>query len=95
MKYATKVVRELAAADDYVGMRQHLALIPDELIDAFGWAGTPDLIARRVGELIDVGVRRFVVLPHAVPGRFVGTMSAFASEVIPAVTATMTFGPST
>lgn len=83
---------ELAVANDYAGMRHHLALIPDGLIDAFGWAGTPDLVARRVVELVDVGVRRFVVLPHAVAGGFVDTMSAFASEVIPAVAAKMSQG---
>jgi 5,10-methylenetetrahydromethanopterin reductase len=80
---------EVCVAKDHTAMAGRRHLIPDALIDAFGWAGDPSSVAERVALLADLGVRRFVVLPHAAGGNVVPTIQAFASEVIPAVLAAL------
>jgi 5,10-methylenetetrahydromethanopterin reductase len=80
-------VTEVCAAKDYAAMAERGKLIPDALIDAFGWAGDPETVATRVRALADLGVRRFVVLPHAAGGDVLPTIRRFANEVIPAVEA--------
>lgn len=72
---------EIAERRDFAAMRVHLNLIPDELIDAFGWCGTSDDVAAGVARLEELGVRRFVVLPHAETGGFVDTIRAVAGQV--------------
>jgi 5,10-methylenetetrahydromethanopterin reductase len=72
----------MCAARDYAGMRANLQLIPDGLLDGFGWSGSPDEVAEQIGKLRDLGVRRFVVLPHSLDGDPIPTMRTFAEEVI-------------
>lgn len=72
----------ICAARDYAGMRANLQLIPDGLLDGFGWSGSPAEVAEQVGRLRDLGVRRFVVLPHSLDGDPVPTMRTFAEEII-------------
>jgi 5,10-methylenetetrahydromethanopterin reductase len=39
-------------------LRQHPALITDELLDRFAFAGTPKSVGRQVRELFDAGAAR-------------------------------------
>ncbi|GHH63414.1 oxidoreductase [Streptosporangium violaceochromogenes] len=78
-------VTQACAAKDYAAMAERGKLIPDALIDAFGWAGDPETVTRRVRALAGLGVRRFVILPHAAGGDVLPTVRRFADEVIPAV----------
>jgi 5,10-methylenetetrahydromethanopterin reductase len=60
--------------------------ISEDFIDRFGIVGTPEHCTRRILELIDCGVDRFILVgpglhpEAAAPGR-----TLFASEVIPAI----------
>lgn len=63
------------------------ALVTDDLVDAFSWAGTAADVAARVGEIVKLGIREITFMPHAPDGETVGTgIAAFAKDVIPAVT---------
>jgi alkanesulfonate monooxygenase SsuD/methylene tetrahydromethanopterin reductase-like flavin-dependent oxidoreductase (luciferase family) len=66
-------------------MRENLDLVPDRLVDGFGWVGSTERIAERVMELTDLGVRRFVVLPHSLSGDPEPTVAAFRKLVAPRV----------
>ncbi len=48
-------VRARLAADDHAGAG---ALVPDELLDRFAFAGTPEQVAAQAQALIDAGVDR-------------------------------------
>ncbi|WP_165764021.1 LLM class flavin-dependent oxidoreductase [Nocardioides sp. PD653] len=78
-------VREFAQRRDYAGMRDNLALVPDRLVDGFGWVGPPERVADRVQELTDLGVRRIVILPHSLTGDPEPTIAAFKQVVAPRV----------
>jgi alkanesulfonate monooxygenase SsuD/methylene tetrahydromethanopterin reductase-like flavin-dependent oxidoreductase (luciferase family) len=59
-------------------------LVPDELVEAFTWAGTPEQVAGRIASIVALGVRRFVFMPHPPPGESIETgIRAFAQEVMP------------
>jgi len=75
---------EIAERNDLAAMRERLALIPAELVDAFGWCGTAADVAAGADRLAALGVRRFVVLPHAIPGTFVPVVEALAAQVLQA-----------
>jgi 5,10-methylenetetrahydromethanopterin reductase len=63
-------------------------LIPDDLIEAFTWAGTPEDVARQVAAVVDMGFENIAFLPHPPPGQTVElTVEAFAREVKPRVEA--------
>lgn len=72
---------DAASRKDFAAMRARLELIPDALIDAFGWCGTPSSITESITRLEDLGVRRFVVLPHAEPRGFGAMVESFAGIV--------------
>ncbi|WP_033288992.1 LLM class flavin-dependent oxidoreductase [Amycolatopsis jejuensis] len=74
-----------AAAKDYPRMLAASAAIPDAVLDAVSWTGPPETVAKRVLELAATGVRRFVILPHALDRDIAPTMRAFADRVIPLV----------
>lgn len=73
---------DIAARRDFAAMRERLDLLPDELIDAFGWCGSADDVAAGAARLEELGVRRFVVLPHARPGGFVDTIEQVAARAL-------------
>jgi 5,10-methylenetetrahydromethanopterin reductase len=50
---------ELIARRDYDLMHEVGALVPDELVDAYTWAGTADDVAAQVARLLPTGVRHF------------------------------------
>lgn len=75
-------LHSIAERRDMAAMRDSLALIPAELIDAFGWCGDVEDVVAGAARLAALGVRRFVILPHAVPGTFAAVIEAIAGRVI-------------
>jgi 5,10-methylenetetrahydromethanopterin reductase len=46
----------------------HADLVPDELVDLFALAGTPDECARRLKEIEALGVDQVSIVPFVPPG---------------------------
>lgn len=62
-------------------------LVPDEFVDAFAWAGTPDDVAARVRAVLGAGFTNVCIVPIAPPGGSVeGVVRAFAEQVVPRLT---------
>lgn len=67
---------------------QHGHLVPDEFVDAFAWAGTPEEVATQVAAVVDMGIHQITYLPHPPPGEgFEPNLTRFANEVLPRVQA--------
>jgi alkanesulfonate monooxygenase SsuD/methylene tetrahydromethanopterin reductase-like flavin-dependent oxidoreductase (luciferase family) len=60
-------------------------LVPDELVDAFTWAGTPAEVAGRVAAAIDLGIDNVTVVFHGAAGSQLAQTGRFNDEVLPAV----------
>lgn len=61
-------------------------LVPDEIVRSYTWTGRPEDVARRVAEVVRMGIRSITFLPHAPPGGdIMATVRAFAEEVRPMV----------
>jgi 5,10-methylenetetrahydromethanopterin reductase len=82
-------LEELIALRDYDALHGREDLVPDELVDAFCWAGTPAQVAARVREIVDatgVGDVGFWLLKA--PGQTLEeAVALLAAEVVPALTA--------
>ncbi len=61
-------------------------LVPEDFVDAFAWAGTPQEVARQFGSVVDLGIRRIGcwVLPPP-EGDLESVVRLLAEEVIPKV----------
>lgn len=75
------------AKKDYDLNTRSAQLVPDEIVDAYTWAGTSEDVAKRVAEVIRIGdIGSITFLPHAVSNNDVmPTVRAFAREVRPLV----------
>jgi len=62
-------------------------LVPDDAVDAFTWAGTPDHVAGRVAAAVDAGADNITVVFHKNGGPPPEQLRAFAAEVVPRVNA--------
>lgn len=61
-------------------------LVPDEFVDAFAWAGTPDEVARQVAAIVELGISETCILPLPPRGQPVEPiMRSFIEEVVPRV----------
>jgi 5,10-methylenetetrahydromethanopterin reductase len=61
-------------------------LVPDEFVDAFAWAGTPEEVARQVAAVVELGIPEVCILPQPARGQPVEpVMRAFMEEVMPRV----------
>jgi len=61
-------------------------LVPDEFVDAFAWAGTPEEVARQVTAVVELGIPEVCILPQPPQGHSVDPiMRSFIEEVMPAV----------
>jgi 5,10-methylenetetrahydromethanopterin reductase len=76
----------LIARRDYELMYEAGPLVPEDFVDAFAWAGTPQEVARQIGSIVDLGVRRIGcwVLPSP-EGDLESVVRLLAQEVIPKV----------
>ena len=62
-------------------------LVPDELVDAFAWAGTASEVADRVAAAIEVGADDVTLMFHPQAGEPARQLDRFAREVVPRVAA--------
>jgi 5,10-methylenetetrahydromethanopterin reductase len=61
-------------------------LVPEEFVDAFAWAGTPDEVARQVAAIVNLGIPNVCIMPHPPRGRPVEPiMRSFIEDVMPRV----------
>jgi 5,10-methylenetetrahydromethanopterin reductase len=60
-------------------------LVPDDVVDAFTWAGTPDDVAGRVAAALEAGVDNVTVVFHRAAGPTTAQLAAFARSVVPRV----------
>jgi 5,10-methylenetetrahydromethanopterin reductase len=74
----------IIAKRDYNLMASNAHLIPDEFVDKFCWAGTPEEVAQKVAEVVRMGITHITMLPHPPDGgTTLETMHLFASKVRP------------
>jgi 5,10-methylenetetrahydromethanopterin reductase len=61
-------------------------LIPEDFVDAFAWAGTPQEVVEKIGRIVDLGIRRVGcwVLPPP-DADLESVVRLLAEEVIPKV----------
>lgn len=61
-------------------------LVPDEFVDAFTWAGTPEEVARQVAAVVELGIPEVCILPQPPRGQPVDPiMRSFIEDVMPRV----------
>jgi 5,10-methylenetetrahydromethanopterin reductase len=80
-------VEAVIARRDYDAMQDVKDEIPDELVSAFCWSGTPDEVAERVSAIArSTGIREFGFWVLRAPGQSLeAATSLVAHEVVPAV----------
>ena len=78
----------MIAKRDYELMFKAGPLVPEEFVDAFAWAGTPEDVAAKISRIADMGIRRFGtwVLPPP-EGGIESVIHLIAEEVMPRVRA--------
>jgi alkanesulfonate monooxygenase SsuD/methylene tetrahydromethanopterin reductase-like flavin-dependent oxidoreductase (luciferase family) len=62
-------------------------LVPDEVVDALTWTGTPDDVAECIAAAGDLGIGNVTVVFHRTAGSPTGQLLGFADSVIPRVNA--------
>lgn len=62
-------------------------LVPDDIVDALTWAGTPDDVAGRIAAAIETGVDNVTVVFHRSAGQPSEQLLRFAESVVPRVNA--------
>lgn len=78
----------MIARRDYELMFDAGPLVPEEFVDAFAWAGTPEEVAARIARIADMGIRRFGTWVLAPPGGGIeSVIRLIAEEVMPRVRA--------
>ncbi len=61
-------------------------LVPDDFVEAFTWAGTPEQVAHQVAEIVKLGITQITYLPQVPRGqRAEPIMRAWMEEVVPRV----------
>lgn len=61
-------------------------LVPDEFVDAFTWAGTPEEVARQVAAVMQLGIPEVCILPQPPKGQNAEPLiRSFAEDVMPRV----------
>lgn len=61
-------------------------LVPDEFVDAFAWAGTPNEVARQIAAVVELGIPEICILPLPPRGQPVEPiMRSFIEDVMPRV----------
>ena len=78
----------MIAKRDYELMFEAGPLVPEEFVDAFAWAGTPEEVANKISRIAEMGIRRFGTWVLAPPGGGIeSVIQLIAEEVMPRVRA--------
>lgn len=76
----------MIAKRDYELMFEAGPLVPEEFVDAFAWAGTPEEVAAKINRIAEMGIRRFGTWGLAPPGGDIeSVIQLIAEEVMPRV----------
>ena len=76
----------MIAKRDYELMFKAGPLVPEEFVDAFAWAGTPEEVAAKISRIAEIGIHRFGVWVLAPPdGGIESVIELIAGEVVPRV----------
>jgi alkanesulfonate monooxygenase SsuD/methylene tetrahydromethanopterin reductase-like flavin-dependent oxidoreductase (luciferase family) len=80
-------IEALIAKRDYSLVPQAAAMIPDDFVRAFCWAGTPEMVAERIVAIArETGVEEFGFWALLAPGQSrEGAMRLIGEEVVPRV----------
>lgn len=79
-------LEKIIATRDYDALEKVASLVPDELIDSFCWAGTPDQIVDRVADVVDAtGVTDVGFWLLCAPGQSLTEARAMLAGVLPAL----------
>ena len=79
-------LEQVIAKRDYNLMALNTHLIPDEFVEKFCWAGTAEEVAKKVTEVVRMGINQITFLPHPPAGGTVHeTIRAFVQVVMPLV----------
>jgi 5,10-methylenetetrahydromethanopterin reductase len=79
-------LESMIAVRDYELMYEAGPLVPEEFVDAFAWAGTPEDVASQIAKFAAIGVRRFGCWALIPPGGDLESeIELIAEEVIPRV----------
>lgn len=79
-------LEKMIAQRDYELMFDAGPLVPENFVDGFAWAGTPEEVAAKIGLIREMGIRRFGVWVLPAPGGDVETViKLIAERVVPAV----------
>lgn len=75
------------AKKDHALTTEAAHLVPDEIVEAYTWAGTAEDVARRVAQVVEMGITSitFLAHPYDESGDVMPTIRAFAEEVRPRV----------
>jgi 5,10-methylenetetrahydromethanopterin reductase len=75
-------LEEIIAKRDYNLIGPNAHLVPDEFVDRFCWAGTPEEVAEKVGRVVQMGIGSITLLPHPPKGGSVHeTIRAFSRTI--------------
>lgn len=86
-------LEQIIARRDYNLIAPNAHLVPDEFVDCFCWAGTPDEVVEKVIHVAQMGIGGVTILPHAPEGGSVHeTIRTFAKLVKPKVDARLAHG---
>ena len=78
----------MIAKRDYELMFEAGPLVPEEFVDAFAWAGTPEEVAAQIARIAEMGIYRFGTWVLAPPGGGIeSVIQLIAEEVLPRVRA--------
>lgn len=70
--------------DDLARRSGHL--VPDDFIDAFTWAGTPEQVAEKIAQIVDRGISNITFVPQPSQGdEAIKIITTFAKQVVPRV----------
>lgn len=80
-------LERILAKKDHALTTQAAHLVPDEIVEAYTWAGSAEDVARRVAEIVRMGITSITFLAHPYDEEIgiMPTIKAFAQEVRPRV----------
>ncbi|MBI3979055.1 MAG: LLM class flavin-dependent oxidoreductase [Chloroflexi bacterium] len=85
-------LQAMAARKDREHSQANAHLVPDEMVDAFTWTGTPEDVAGRVAEIVRLGISHVTVMFHPTDAVDEATAIRLMAEQITPMAEAMTGG---
>lgn len=81
-----KELKKIIASRYYNLIASNAHLVPDEFVDKFSWECVAEDIARKVVQVVRMGIENISILPHTFPGGDIQkTIREFIKTVVPMV----------